>query len=933
MEAFVEGRLEQRLQAALERVRVILDATKDPQAAGDVHHQYEDKYLLVEGVTNAAVASQLNSFGALGLTLEHVQKLQEWSKDKVVSFQFSAEEACSYLREETREEEAPARQIENISIHGTLQAAFTSKVVTKITEYFWKFEAKYELVAIKGVGGTADDRLCLMTRAGQAELVTSTKQSPRPEVKKPAVNLQVDVNWLFRSLKSDKAVPGFTIDRLAKQCKTPRRNEDVQQAYNYCERVAVFAKQVSSYLSGLFQVQTAAKKSMDLAALRGDDSIFSPVLPVMVQSSQAAIEDLGPSSEALILVEAVREEAQSNVQLTIQDSNRLLEEEVRTLKQKQKDLVEAFPEEGIATRAEAFAVVSLLHVARVCSSWADAVGYVEGMLRKQLAAAIGKEVSPADFAAYMRFHYRKLFHESFLPKPLCFSVRRSDMHSPEGTVSIEEAVVGPGGDSNINSPIVTMVASNAEPAPMTFPLNASTRVTFAGERHLHAWLSHQFSGQSGCELSLVARARQFSSMLVLIGRVSSATSFDPKYAAIIQNKDELSIPLNLSTIPSPKEFKDAIESLSPEQQAFAKAFRSMQLESTLFGVLVVQIKPQLERVLNLADDSLTKEIKLTQDLMQLFIKYQIPSDLLSFDATSGEAELLNPTAAERLARVKGHVQAMHDMLAQAKQEEIQQREQEILYDDAFANVKDRRGFRAVAGSGPPAQKGWYRSAVINIGASAPKPLADSRSMPPRPTCGAPARQGNRAKHGHAQKPEPQQQQEQPVPQPAQRFPGDSVGASSTTRDYTQVPVELDQRFEKLDTDNSLRPTIINPGERWRKQSQKALLASPSTSHLSKAEQKTERDAAFDLLDALTKSGALPLTHASLHVVIAATHCFDKTVTETVIQNNVNPIAKVERSSLIMASTVHQKPVQDLIKDEQVQRVTDASPQLFLENAS
>ncbi|CAE7701571.1 PP5 [Symbiodinium necroappetens] len=933
MEAFVEGRVEQRLQAALERVRVILDATKDPQAAGDVHHQYEDKYLLVEGVTNAAVASQLNSFGALGLTLEHVQKLQERSKDKVVSFQFSAEEACSYLREETREEEAPTRQIENISIHGTLQAAFTSKVVTKITEYFWKFEAKYELVAIRGVGGTADDRLCLMTRAGQAELVTSTKQSPRPEVKKPAVNLQVDVNWLFRSLKSDKAVPGFTVDRLAKQCKTPRRNEDVQQAYNHCERVAVFAKQVSSYLSGLFQVQTAAKKSLDLAALRGDDSIFSPVLPVMVQSSQAAIEDLGPSSEALILVEAVREEAQSNVQLTIQDSNRLLEEEVRTLKQKQNDLVEAFPEEGIATRAEAFAVVSLLHVARVCSSWADAVGYVEGMLRKQLAAAIGKEVSPADFAAYMRFHYRKLFHDSFLPKPLCFSVRRSDMHSPEGTVSIEEAVVGPGGDSNINSPIVTMVASNAEPAPMTFPLNASTYVTFAGERHLHAWLSHQFSGQSGCELSLVARARQFSSMLVLIGRVSSATSFDPKYAAIIQNKDELSIPLNLSTIPSPKEFKDAIESLSPEQQAFAKAFRSMQLESTLFGVLVVQIKPQLERVLNLADDSLTKEIKLTQDLMQLFIKYQIPSDLLSFDATSGEAELLNPTAAERLARVKGHVQAMHDMLAQAKQEEIQQREQESLYDDAFANVKGRGGFRAVAGSGPPAQKGWYRSAVINIGASAPKPLADSRSMPPRPTCGAPARQGNRAKHGHAQKPESQQQQEQPVPQPAQRFPGDSVGASSATRDYTQVPVELDQRFEKLDTDHSLRPTIINPGERWRKQSQKALLASPSTSHLSKAEQKTERDAAFDLLDALTKSGALPLTHASLHAVIAATHCFDKTVTETVIQNNVNPIAKVERSSLIMASTVHQKPVQDLIKDEQVQRVTDASPQLFLENAS
>jgi hypothetical protein len=32
-----------------------------------------------------------------------------------------------------------------------------------------------------------------------------------------------------------------------------------------------------------------------------------------------------------------------------------------------------------------------------------------------------------------------------------------------------------------------------------------------------------------------------------------------------------------------------------------------------------------------------------------------------------------------------------------------------------------------------------------------------------------------------------------------------------------------------------------------------------------------------------------LSHATLHIVVAATHCFDKTVTETVIQENLNPI--------------------------------------------
>merc|ERR1712107_52250 len=122
-----------------------------------------------------------------------------------------------------------------------------------------------------------------------------------------------------------------------------------------------------------------------------------------------------------------------------------------------------------------------------------------------------------------------------------------------------------------------------------------------------------------------------------------------------------------------------------------------------------------------------------------------------------------------------------------------------------------------------------------------------------------------------------------------------------TRDYTQVPRQMDEKFDKLDTDAALRPTIINPSETWIKKAQQSLLAKPKTSLLGRDEQKTEKDAAFDLLDALTKSGALPLTHASLHIVVAATHCFDKSVTETVVRDNINPIEKVERSSLIMAS--------------------------------
>jgi len=53
------------------------------------------------------------------------------------------------------------------------------------------------------------------------------------------------------------------------------------------------------------------------------------------------------------------------------------------------------------------------------------------------------------------------------------------------------------------------------------------------------------------------------------------------------------IPLELAALPTAKEFKDAIASLSPEQQSFARALRLLQLQSTLFGVLVVQVRSSI----------------------------------------------------------------------------------------------------------------------------------------------------------------------------------------------------------------------------------------------------------------------------------------------------------------------------------------------------
>lgn len=129
--------------------------------------------------------------------------------------------------------------------------------------------------------------------------------------------------------------------------------------------------------------------------------------------------------------------------------------------------------------------------------------------------------------------------------------------------------------------------------------------------------------------------------------------------------------------------------------------------------------------------------------------------------------------------------------------------------------------------------------------------------------------------------------------------------------------------------SALQPTTVKVGPRWTKTSQAGLLSKPATNTLGESEQLNGKVSAFALLDALTRSGALELAEASFHVVMVATHCFDKTLIETVVQDNVNPIEKVERSMLVMArAALHfaDATVDDAVLPGAVVRKT--SPELF-----
>mmetsp|Transcript_17638 Transcript_17638/g.24770 ORF Transcript_17638/g.24770 Transcript_17638/m.24770 type:complete len:576 (+) Transcript_17638:74-1801(+) len=464
----------------------------------------------------------------------------------------------------------------------------------------------------------------------------------------------------------------FSIDRGHPKCKTPRRNADVDAALSFCQNLWKMAQSVHSWFSVLYSRQTkqAKEPKQDLHAIN-TDGVFVPILPLFESREDNPDEKKAEEevSTSLVAIGGGDGGDVAGPLLPLGDVNRFLTEQQRSLTEKVSILAKTFPapvadkpSPPLTSVATTCSIV-LQHIKECCQAYSDVVNYVENLLRKQLIAAIGKEVQPQDFSECMEFQNRKMFKKLYQPKAFCYAIRRPD-HYPEGTLSIENHAT--------EQPVPTIVRESelANNHAMTFPINAATHCTFFGKRYLHASIMHRFSGQQPPALSLLARARQFSCFILMVGTIPSANTFEPKHAIIIRNKDDLKIPLLLETIPTPKEFKDAIESLSPEQQRFCKAFRGMQLASTLFGICVVQIKPQLEKLLNLPDDSLTKEIKLTQELMEMFITYQIPSDLISYSGPA-DADLVT-----KLTAVKSHVKQMQEMIASSKQEELSDRVQE-----------------------------------------------------------------------------------------------------------------------------------------------------------------------------------------------------------------------------------------------------------------
>ena len=123
-------------------------------------------------------------------------------------------------------------------------------------------------------------------------------------------------------------------------------------------------------------------------------------------------------------------------------------------------------------------------------------------------------------------------------------------------------------------------------------------------------------------------------------------------------------------------------------------------------------------------------------------------------------------------------------------------------------------------------------------------------------------------------------------------------------------------MKTMDRNNAICSTKLKAGTSWQLMRQENILTAPGKKCIHDTNIDLEKEKAFALLDAITQNGSLPIHSGELHVIVCRSHCFEKDFMDTVIQDNINPIAKAEKLALLLASIVHRMSPSALITSPQ-----------------
>ena len=720
------------------------------------------------------------------------------------------------------------------------------------------------------------------------EVFTYRHDFPHPAVGEPSV-AELDLRWLAGGNST------FRINRTRASCHTPSRNREVLELLAAVQSVGVWAKEVQSLADWR---GTAGEVS--LCGARA----FVPVLPLVDMRAEEAPYTALPEMRLW----EMRQEQEASLRTELAACQARLEGEpaVRPI---------------IATLAR--------YLVRVAQTYVDAFHYMEALIREQMVRALGTHITEQEFQAFLGQHIRSIFADSYTVKGFSRAVR-VEGRSPEGSI----AIVRGGGARSATA--IDTIAKTVD-VQVACRLHAAAAATLAVPVHVHTAVEYSFAGGAVGMLRLVADAREFSSFVLIIGTVQ-AGELTPTAALVVKNRATLDIPLHLETIPSASAFKEYTSSLSPEQRQFAQAYRRLQLSSSIFAASVVQLKPLFESALGLPAGSLTKDFQLMQQLSDLFVEHDMSASLLAYDPiVDGPA---SDTVA-KVACVRRHVETVlsyiHDEQARHKAStETPKAEPHDAHEGMHHQVHNHNHNHNNVQEKDADEGERDGGGVMSMMAEAVGRVTATATMPMM------AKMETKRRVQHVARDLAAKTAVQTEMKVVPDAPSVGSGAGEAKRDAAQrsahspaddviasLPHQLDAGMAKYDLANSLRPTIITPGQRWKLRSRKSIAAPFVDSELTSDERLIETQRTLGLLDTLTQGGVRAITEGELHIIVPLTHVFDTALLEYAVVRNKNPLHLVEESVVLAASILHNISTRAVLKPEHFNRMQEFAPYLFL----
>lgn len=154
---------------------------------------------------------------------------------------------------------------------------------TKITEWIWKVEIEYELMAYRG--NDKNHKIVILTQKAQDEWKIRSDPGWHSPVSSELPKIEANFTWLFAHLTKELAAK-FKIDRKSSSCHTPLRNGSMERALSFFEQASSSLREISKYINGdLLRDHNTTPNPQTVPPIR-PEHVFVPVLPIFEKKAK-----------------------------------------------------------------------------------------------------------------------------------------------------------------------------------------------------------------------------------------------------------------------------------------------------------------------------------------------------------------------------------------------------------------------------------------------------------------------------------------------------------------------------------------------------------------------------------------------------------------------------------------------------------------------